>query len=74
MELKEFVQIFSAAFEAPESITSQTHYKDHKEWCSIVALTVMAVIRKRCKITVKVEELRNCTTVEELYELIKQRQ
>ncbi len=73
MELNDFTRVAASAFEDRQSITPQTCFKCHNEWCSIVAMTLIAMVRKAYKVTLKPEDLRNSQTVEDLYNVVKNR-
>ncbi len=73
MELNDFTRVVSTAFEDGQSITPQTRFRDHDEWCSIVAMTLIAMVRKAYKVTLKPEDLRGSQTVEDLYNIVKNR-
>ncbi len=71
MELNDFTSVVASAFEDRQSITPQTCFKCHDEWCSIVAMTLIAMVRKTYKVTLKPEDLRGSRTVEDLYNIVK---
>ncbi len=71
MELNEFTHVVASAFDDQQSITSETRFREHDEWCSIVAMTVVAMVRKAYKVTLKPEDLRSSQTVEDLYHIVK---
>ncbi len=73
MELTDFTRVAASAFEDRQSITPGTRFKEHDEWCSIVAMTLIAMVRKTYKITLKSEDLRNSGTVEDLFNTVKNR-
>lgn len=72
MELEKFIQNFANQFDEtdPESITAETVYKDLDEWSSLIAFTVIAMVKVEYDKTVTGAELRHCNTVEELYNLV----
>lgn len=72
MELKEFVQAFAAEFdETPiETFTPQTIYKDIEEWGSLTSLSIIAIVDEIFEKTVTGNDLRNCNTIEDLYNVI----
>ena len=72
MELEKFIQNFANQFDEtdPESITAETVYKDLDEWSSLIAFTVIAMVKVEYDKTVTGAELRHCITVEELYNLV----
>ncbi len=71
MELNDFTRVAASAFEDRPSITPETRFREHGEWCSIVAMTLIAMVRKAYKVTLKPEELRASQTVEDLYHIVK---
>lgn len=72
MELEKFIQNFANQFDEtdPESIKAETVYKDLDEWSSLIAFTVIAMVKVEYDKTVTGAELRHCNTVEELYNLV----
>lgn len=71
MELNDFTQVAASAFEDRQSITPETRFREHPEWCSIVAMTLIAMVRKAYKITLKPDDLRSSQTVEDLFNIVK---
>ena len=55
----------------PETIEMTTVYKDLDEWSSLIAFTVIAMVKVEYNKTVTGAELRHCNTVEDLYNLIE---
>ena len=72
MELDQFIQNFADQFDEtdPESITAETVYKDLDEWSSLIAFTVIAMVKVEYDKTVTGAELRHCNTVEDLFNLV----
>ena len=72
MELEEFVKNFAGQFDEtdPETITAETVYKDLEEWSSLIAFTVIAMVKMEYDKTVTGTELRHCETVEDLFNLV----
>ena len=54
----------------PETIELSTVYKDLDEWSSLIAFTVIAMVKVEYDKTVTGAELRHCNTVEDLYNLV----
>lgn len=73
MELKEFIENFAAQFEETESneITAITIFKDLDEWSSLTALSVIAMADEEYEVVLTGDDIRNSTTVNDLFELIK---
>ena len=72
MELEKFVKDFANQFDEtdPETITAATAYKDLDEWSSLIAFTVLAMVKVEYDKTVTGAELRHCLTVEDLFNTI----
>ena len=73
MELKEFIENFAAQFEETESneITAITIFKDLDEWSSLTALSVIAMADEEYEVVLTGDYIRNSTTVNDLFELVK---
>ena len=73
MELKEFIENFAAQFEETESneITAITIFKDLDEWSSLTALSVIAMADEEYEVGLTGDDIRNSTTVNDLFELVK---
>ena len=73
MELKEFIENFAAQFEETESneITAITIFKDLDEWSSLTALSVIAMADDEYEVVLTGDDIRNSTTVNDLFELVK---
>ena len=72
MELEQFIKHFSEQFEDtdPSEITGTTVYKDLDEWRSILAFSVIAMVKVEYGKTVTGAEIRHCNTVEDLFNTI----
>lgn len=73
MTLDEFVKAFAAEFDdTPEEIFKpDTHYRELDEWGSLVALSIISMVDDEMDKRVTGADLRNCTTIEELYNLVE---
>lgn len=71
MTLDEFVKVVAHEFqETPvEEITAQTHYRELSEWSSMVALSVLSAIDDEFDIMLTGGDIRNTTTIEDLYNI-----
>ena len=59
---------------APGSLKADTNYRQIPEWSSMYALILIALAETEYNVTVTGEDLRQCNTVEDLYNLINSRQ
>ena len=75
MELDQFIEYFSDLFDETDSVTivATTQFKDLEEWSSLVALSVIAMIDEEYDVEFRGDDIRNSTTVEDLYNTVLQR-
>lgn len=73
MTATDFLEKFREQFDETDSETIElsTVYKDLDEWSSLVAFTVIAMVKMEYDKTVTGAEIRHCNTVEDLYNLVE---
>lgn len=73
MTLDEFVKAFAAEFDdtPEESFNADTRYKELDEWGSLVALSIISMVDDEMDKRVTGADLRNCSTIEELFHLVE---
>lgn len=73
MTLDEFVKAFAAEFDdtPEETFKPETNYRELDEWGSLVALSIISMVDDEMDKRVTGADLRNCTTIEELYNLVE---
>lgn len=73
MEIKEFINNFAAQFDETDSakILATTEFKKLEEWSSLIALSVIAMVDEEYDVTLKGDDIRNAVTVEDLYNVVK---
>ena len=73
MELKGFIENFAEQFDDTDAteIKAETVFKELDEWSSLIALSVIAMVDEEYEVTLKGEDIRNSTTVEDLFNAIK---
>lgn len=72
MELKEFIENFTAQFDETDAseIKAETVFKELDEWSSLIALSVIAMVDEEYEVTLKGDDIRNTSTIEDLFKLI----
>ena len=72
MELNEFIANFAGQFDDTDSseITAETKFHDLDEWSSLVGMSVIAMTKTEYGKTITGKEIRECVTVEDLFNLI----
>ena len=75
MELNEFIENFANQFDDTEvsEISSTTEFKNLDEWSSLIALSVIAMVDEEYDVALKGDDIRSAQTVEDLYNLVKER-
>lgn len=73
MELNEFIINFADQFDEtdPSEIKAETAFKELDEWSSLIALSVIAMVDEEYDITIKGDDIRNSSTVEDLFNAVK---
>ena len=73
MEIKDFIENFANQFDDtdPSEIKEDTVFKELDEWSSLIALSVIAMVDEEYDITIKGDDIRNASTVEDLFNAVK---
>lgn len=73
MELKEFIANFAEQFEDTDvnDIQAATVYKELDEWSSLLALSIIAMVDEEYDVTLKGDDIRNSSTIEDLFNIVK---
>ena len=72
MELNDFLNHFREQFDdtEPEAIEVGTAYMDLDEWSSLIAFSVIAMVKVEYGKTLTGAEIRHCNTVEDLFNIV----
>ena len=72
MNLEKFIQLFAEQFDdtSADVFTAKTVYKELEEWGSLVALSIISMVDDEFDVRVTGTDIRNCNTIEELYQLV----
>jgi len=73
MELKTFIDNFAAQFEETDAsmFQAETKFKELKEWSSLMALSIIAMVDDEYEVAIKGDDIRNSKTIEDLYNIVK---
>lgn len=73
MTLDQFITDFSKEFnETSELIfNASTCFKELDEWDSVLALSIISMIDENYEKRISGSELRNCSTIQELFQVVK---
>lgn len=72
MTIEELLTLFNNVLNEDGSapVTIETDFKDSDNWSSLTAFTIVTELEKKYGIQLRGIEIRRCTTVEDLFELI----
>lgn len=75
MEINEFVEKFASQFDETDAseFTAETVFKDLVEWSSLMALSIIAMADEEYSVKLKGEDIRNASTIEDLYNIVMSR-
>jgi len=73
MKIEKFIALIADEFDetAPELFKPDTKYKEIKEWSSLTALSVIALIDEEFEKKLTGADLHNCNTLKDLYTLVE---
>jgi acyl carrier protein len=73
MELQEFISKFAGQFDDTDAseFKAETRFKELVEWCSMIALQIIAMIDDEYGVTIKGEDIRQSETIEDLFNIVK---
>lgn len=73
MELNDFIVKVSEQFDDtdPSVFTAATEFKTLDEWSSLIALSLIAMADEEYDVTLKGDDIKNATTVEDLFNTVK---
>ena len=72
MKIKDFIENFADQFDDTDAseITASTKFHELDEWSSLTGMGVIAFIKTEYGKTITGKELRECETVEDVYNLV----
>ena len=72
MEINEFLKSFADQFDDTDAseIQASTEFHELEEWGSLIALAVLNMTEKRYGKKITFDEMKQCVTVEDLFNVI----
>ncbi len=72
MEVKKFIKDFSEELEElnQEDILLSDKFRDYEEWDSMTAMMIIAMVDEKYKVVIDPDELKSCTSVEDIFNLV----
>ena len=72
MDINTFIDNFAEQFDdtSADQIKAETNFRDLDEWSSLIAFSVIAMVKVEYSKTVTGAEIRHCNTVEDLFNTV----
>lgn len=73
MEINDFIKNLADLYDEVDlsEFTPETKFKEFDEWSSLTSLSIVAMAEDEYGITLKGDDIRNATTVKELFDIAK---
>ena len=73
MEENKFIENFATIFDDTDisELKMETEFKNLEEWCSLVALGLLAVMEEEYDAELSSKDIENSTTIRDIYEIVK---
>lgn len=75
MEITDFIKKFAAQFDETDvaDFKEETTFKELEEWSSLLALSIIAMVDEEYHIRIKGNDIREASTLKELFDIIVQK-
>ena len=74
MEINEFVEKVVEQFDdVSSSVTSETKFREIEGWCSIVALSIIAMVDEEYDVTLKGEDIKKSESIKDIFDIVASR-
>lgn len=74
MELQSFIENVRDQFEEEyNDFGADTHFRELDEWSSLLSLSIIAMVDDEYDVVIKADDIKSCTTVEDLFNLVNQK-
>lgn len=76
MEINDFIKNLAEQYEEVDAkeFTPETKFKDFDEWSSLTSLSIVAMAEDEYGITLKGDDIRSATTVQDLFDIAKRKE
>lgn len=75
MEINQFARNFAAQFDDTDEdvFSPSTAFRSVDEWSSLTALSIIAMVDEEYDVKLKGDDIRNSTTIEDIFNIVKSR-
>lgn len=73
MDTTEFVKNFAEQFDETDAseFSMDTIFRNLDEWCSLIALSIIAMVDEAYKVKLTGDDIRNSKTIGDIYNIVK---
>jgi Acyl carrier protein len=73
MEINDFIKCVAEQYEEVDAqeFTPDTKFKTFEEWSSLTSLSIIAAVDDEFGVTLKGDDIRNATTIQDLFDAAK---
>lgn len=73
--MEKFLENFAAQFDETDAseFSANTEFKNLAEWSSLMALSIIAMADEEYTVKLKGDDIRNASTIEDLYNVVMSR-
>ena len=73
MNIDKFVDVIASVFDETDAseITAETKFRELDEWSSLIALSIIATIDEEYEVTLKGDDIKNASTINDLFNTVK---
>lgn len=73
MDIKEFIEHFAEQFDETDAseFTPTTVFHELDEYSSLIALSIIAMVDEEYDVTLKGDDMKSAVTIEDLYNIVK---
>jgi len=74
VDINDFIKKFAEQFEEADvsEFKADTEFKGLVDWSSMTALSIIAMVDEEYGVTIKGDDIRKSTTIEELFNIVKE--
>jgi len=74
MDIQNFIGKFAEQFDETDAseFKANTEFRELVDWSSMVALSIIAMVDDEYGITIKGDDIRKSTTIEDLFNIVKE--
>jgi len=74
MDINDFIKKLSEQFDETDAseFKENTEFKGLADWGSMIALSIIAMVDEEYGVTIKGDDIRKSTTVEDLFNIVKE--